>query len=132
MASPLKAKYGEAYPEAITTSSSSASATPHFRATTSPSQKPSSMKEISVLPTSLTTEAWPTSPQWMALLPMAIITGISSSWISRRPPVMKRSVPFSAPIFEPVMGASSMSAPRRAAPPPPGAPAPGPMVEAST
>ena len=43
---------------------------------------------------------------------MAIITGISSSWSSRRPPVISTSVPFSAPSLDPVTGASSMSAPR--------------------
>ena len=48
----------------------------------------------------------------MALVPIAIITGISSSWTARSPPVMNKSVAFSAPFFEPVTGASSASAPR--------------------
>ena len=37
-----------------------------------------------MLPMSFTTEACPISPQWMACAPMAIITGISSSWTARR------------------------------------------------
>ena len=47
----------------------------------------------------------------MAFVPIAIITGISSSWTARGPPVMKSSVPCSAPFFDPVTGASSASAP---------------------
>jgi hypothetical protein len=70
------------------------------------------MNEITELPMSFTTDAWPTSPQWIARVPIAIITGISSSWTAGAPPVMKSSVPFSAPSFDPVIGASSMSAPR--------------------
>jgi hypothetical protein len=69
------------------------------------------MKEMIVLPMSLTVEAWPMSPQWMAFAPNAISTGITSCSTSLEPPVMIRRVPFSAPIFEPVTGASSMSAP---------------------
>ena len=63
------------------------------------------MNEMSALPISFTTEPWPISPQWIALDPIAIITGISSSCRSRGPPVIRMSVPFSAPIFEPVTGA---------------------------
>ena len=70
------------------------------------------MKEITLLPISFTVEPWPISPQWIAFVPIAIITGISSSWTALSPPVMKRSVPFSAPFFEPVTGASRASAPR--------------------
>ena len=100
-------------------------------ATASPSHSPSSMKEMMVLPISFTTEAWPISPQWMARVPMAIITGISSSWTAGAPPVMKSSVPFSAPIFDPVIGASSMSAPRARSASATRRARPGEMVEAS-
>ena len=81
---------------------------------------------------SLTVDAWPMSPQWMTLAAKAESTGISSCSTSFEPPAMTRSVPFSAPIFEPVTGASSISAPleritsamRRARP--------GEMVDVST
>ena len=36
---------------------------PALRPTTNPSHRPSSMKEMMVLPMSFTIEAWPTSPQ---------------------------------------------------------------------
>ena len=47
----------------------------------------------------------------MAFEPIAISTGSSSSCSARGPPVMRMSVPFSAPVFEPVTGASSIAAP---------------------
>ncbi len=83
-----------------------------MRPSTIPSHSASSMNEMTLLPMSFTVEPCPISPQWMAFVPMAIITGRSSSWTAASPPVMKRSVPFSAPFFEPVTGASSASAPR--------------------
>ena len=76
---------------------------------------------MTLFPMSFTVEPWPIAPQWIAFVPMAIITGSSSSWTAASPPVMKRRVPFSAPFFEPVTGASSASAPARAAPPARGA-----------
>ena len=69
------------------------------------------MNEITLLPISFTVEPWPISPQWIAFVPMAIITGSSSSWTACSPPVMNSSVPSSAPFFEPVTGASSASPP---------------------
>ena len=90
------------------------------------------MNEIRVLPASFTTEAEPTSPQWMALLPIAISTGCSSSCRASGPPVMNSRVPRSAPSLEPVTGASSIAAPRSESATATLRASSGEMVEAST
>ena len=68
---------------------------------------------MSVLPMSFTTEPCPRGPQRMAFAPITMRTGISSSKTSCLPPHMRRSVPLSAPVFDPVTGASSTVAPLR-------------------
>src|SRR4029453_12689586 len=69
IAAPLKAKYGDAKPEACTTSRIVSSGSPRFLPTTTPAQSASSIREMKWLPISFIVEPWPISPQKRPLCP---------------------------------------------------------------
>ena len=104
MASPLNGSRETRSPDAMMTSSIFSAGSPAFRPTTRPSQRPSSMNEIDAVADELHRGGLADVAAVDRLRAHGHEHGQQLLVDLAAPPVMNRSVPFSAPFFEPVIG----------------------------